>query len=123
MVAALRDQGLDVVTVVDAGLQGAEDSEVVALSVETKRAVLTLDSDFGTLAIRLGAPYFGIVYVRPGHKAPSFTLETLRAVATSASDVTRLCCMARPEAGSVLRSGALRRRSLRIRASRSLSSG
>lgn len=42
--------------------------------------VLTHDSDFGTLAIRGGEPYLGIVYLRPGHIQASFVVELLEAV-------------------------------------------
>lgn len=49
--------------------------------------IVTHDSDFGTLAIRQGEPYSGIVYVRPGHISPRFVLEILDAVAALETDV------------------------------------
>lgn len=44
------------------------------------RVVLTHDSDFGRLAIANSEPMLGIVFLRPGHIEPTFTLETLEAV-------------------------------------------
>jgi hypothetical protein len=49
--------------------------------------VLTLDSDFGLLAVRSGAEYVGIIYVRPGHRSAAFTLETLAAISANAVEV------------------------------------
>ncbi len=40
----------------------------------------THDSDFGTLAIARQQPITGIVYLRPGHIQPEFTLATLEAL-------------------------------------------
>jgi hypothetical protein len=45
--------------------------------------VLTHDSDFGTLAVRRGEPLAGIIYLRPGHRTASFTIDTLRAIQDS----------------------------------------
>lgn len=49
--------------------------------------VMTHDSDFGTLAIRRGEPYTGIIYLRPGHIFPSFVLNVLEALDTVSLDM------------------------------------
>ena len=41
------------------------------------RVIVTHDSDFGTLAIFQEEPVIGIVYLRPGHIDPQFTVSTL----------------------------------------------
>jgi predicted nuclease of predicted toxin-antitoxin system len=51
------------------------------------RVVLAHDSDFGTLVITQDEPFAGIVYLRPGHIDPEFTIETLRTVAVQPLDV------------------------------------
>ena len=44
------------------------------------RIALTHDRDFGTLAIRAGEPFVGIVYLRPGHLSPKPVLGMLEAI-------------------------------------------
>jgi predicted nuclease of predicted toxin-antitoxin system len=51
------------------------------------RVVLAHDSDFGTLVITQDEPFTGIVYLRPGHIDPEFTIETLQTVAVQPLDV------------------------------------
>ena len=42
---------------------------------------------FGTLTIAQGEPFTGIVYLRPGHIRPEFTVETLETIAAQTLDV------------------------------------
>lgn len=70
VVVALRARGCDVAGVAERGLAGRSDREVLRLAVAEGRVVLTHDGDFGTLAVRAGAPLIGIVYLRPGHIDP-----------------------------------------------------
>jgi predicted nuclease of predicted toxin-antitoxin system len=49
--------------------------------------VLTHDRDFGTLAIHAGEPYFGIVYLRPGHISAEFTWRTIAAIESTVESV------------------------------------
>lgn len=74
----LRSQGLDVVDVRSVGLGGSSDREILARAHSDGRAVLTHDSDFGTLTIASGEPVTGVVYLRPGHIESAKTIETLR---------------------------------------------
>ncbi|MDQ7779566.1 MAG: DUF5615 family PIN-like protein [Planctomycetota bacterium] len=70
VVEHLRRKGVDAVTVTDLGLRGRSDSDVLAAAHRQSRAVLTMDADFGGLAIQRGEPCFGIVFVRPGNLIP-----------------------------------------------------
>ncbi len=45
----LRSLGHDVKTIVEFGLSGASDQEVVRKTIQTKRILNTLDSDFGQI--------------------------------------------------------------------------
>ena len=56
------------------------DADLLGRAVAQSRLILTHDSDFGTLAVRLGQPVIGIVYLRPGHIDADFTIATLQAV-------------------------------------------
>jgi predicted nuclease of predicted toxin-antitoxin system len=83
---ALADRGKDVCSVTDHGF-GLEDHEILAIAHTDRRVVLTHDSDFGTLAIRAGRPYTGIIYLRPGHIFASFVLEIIDAIDRADLDV------------------------------------
>lgn len=81
VVAALRRMGVDVATALDLGLGGASDSALLDLAASERRVILTHDADFGLLTIRLGIPYFGVVFLRPGHISSAVVLgviDTLR---------------------------------------------
>lgn len=80
VVAWLRESGADVRTVFDDGLVARADVDILRHAWAQGRVVITHDSDFGTLAIRRGEPVFGLIYLRPGHRLASFTIDTLHAV-------------------------------------------
>ena len=48
---------------------------------------VTHDADFGTLAIHQGEPLAGLIYLRPAHIDPKFTIEFLQAVLSADPDV------------------------------------
>lgn len=80
IVKQLRTWNLDVTDVMVEGLSGQPDTAVLQAAYQSGRAVLTHDSDFGTLAIAQQRPFTGIIYLRPGHIKPEFTLATLNAI-------------------------------------------
>ena len=81
VVHALRGRGVDIVTVADVGLLGNSDRAVLDRAHQDDRVVITHDSDFGTLVIRGGARFSGIIFLRPGHVDPSVVLSTIEAIA------------------------------------------
>jgi predicted nuclease of predicted toxin-antitoxin system len=83
----LKTLGWDVKTATEMSLLGKSDAEVLQTAFAAKRVVLTHDSDFGALAINLGEPCFGIVYLRPGHIRAEYTISTLDAVLQRNPDV------------------------------------
>ena len=84
----LRQQGFDVRDVCDEGLQGSTDIELLRRAVAENRVVVTHDSDFGTLAIHAGEPLVGVLFLRPGHIDPAFTIETIKTVIEHGLDIT-----------------------------------
>jgi predicted nuclease of predicted toxin-antitoxin system len=84
----LRRSGFDVTTVAEADLTGASDRQLLQRATREKRFVLTHDADFGRLAMAEREPMVGIVYLRPGHIDPAFTIESLRALLAKEPDVT-----------------------------------
>lgn len=80
VVMFLRQLGFDVMDVVESGLQGSTDIDVLRLATSQGRVVVTHDADFGTLAILQGEPTVGIVYLRPAHIDSKFSIESLQAI-------------------------------------------
>lgn len=80
VIAKLRAEGREVYSVMEEGLQEADDKTILRYAHERDWVVLTHDSDFGALAIFQGYPLFGIVYLRPGHIKPRYVLETLSVI-------------------------------------------
>jgi len=87
VVAYLRREGLDVVSISEQGRFGLPDVKVLRQAFKAGRIVLTHDSDFGNLAL-MGAEFVGILYLRPGHINAEFTIQTLNAIRDSEIDVT-----------------------------------
>ncbi len=77
---ALAAQGFDIRSVRDLSLIGSDDEAVLREAHNQRRVVLTHDSDFGRLAIQSGAPFVGIIFIRPGHIAAPFVLDALNTV-------------------------------------------
>ena len=84
----LGDQGFDVLDVCDQGLHGTSDADLLQIAFSEDRVILTHDSDFGALAIVAGEPVVGVVYLRPGHIDPRFTIETIETVLLEDLDLT-----------------------------------
>ena len=77
VVQGLRNWKLDVQTVEDVGLGGQSDLAILRVASSLERVIVTHDSDFGRLVFREQLAVPGIIYLRPGHIDPAFTLETL----------------------------------------------
>ena len=76
----LEQQAFDVLDVRRSGLVGSTDLAILRQVGVEQRTVVTHDRDFGRLAIAAAEPFFGILYLRPGHLDPAFTVATLRSV-------------------------------------------
>jgi predicted nuclease of predicted toxin-antitoxin system len=87
VVAHLRQLGLDVLTAADCVLASAPDEQILQRAHLDHRLVLTHDADFGTLAIAQQKPLVGIVYLRPGHILPTFTIQTLEVLFSATLDL------------------------------------
>jgi predicted nuclease of predicted toxin-antitoxin system len=79
VVRVLAARGKDIRSIREHSV-GLADSDVLRLAHTEKRVVLTHDADFGTLAVRDGAEFVGIIYLRPGHIVAEFVLEMLTAI-------------------------------------------
>lgn len=88
VVAFLRQSGFDVLDVCENGLHGSTDVYLLRRATRENRVVVTHDSDFGTLAILQGEPIIGILFLRPGHIDPQFSIETLKSLLASNPDIS-----------------------------------
>jgi predicted nuclease of predicted toxin-antitoxin system len=79
-VTHLRSEGCDVLDVRESGLIGADDAALLQRACAQNRVVVTHDKDFGALSIARLEPMVGVVFLRPGHIDPRFTIETLRVI-------------------------------------------
>jgi predicted nuclease of predicted toxin-antitoxin system len=79
-VAWLRARGCDVLEVRGGELVGSEDLTLMRFAYAQGRIILTHDSDFGALSIARLEPIIGLVFLRPGHVDPGFTVYTLEAI-------------------------------------------
>lgn len=86
VISFLREQFIDVISVSEIGLTGADDNSVIRKACKDDRVILTHDSDFGTLALLRGEPVKGIIYLRPGHINSFFTIDTVKALFDNITD-------------------------------------
>ncbi len=103
VIDGLRERGRDILTVVEAGLKGHPDIDILRAALDAGRVILTHDSDFGSLAIRQGEPWSGIVHVRPGHISPAFVLQILESVDGIGIEVAFPCLLVAARRGSDVR--------------------
>jgi predicted nuclease of predicted toxin-antitoxin system len=86
--AYLRKEACDVIAVDDLDLRGSSDKQILKLALSEQRVVLTHDRDFEALTIAGGQRILWIIYLRPGHIRPEFTIETPQTVFRSSLDLT-----------------------------------
>lgn len=86
LVAFLRAEGFNVFDLKEERLFRLSDRAILELALAEQRVVVSEDSDFGTLIFRDNVPFYGVVYLRPGHESPEFHIETFSAILTSELD-------------------------------------
>ena len=76
----LRNAGHEAVTAGEAALTGCEDGEVAALCQRERRALLTLDVDFGNTQLYPPQDYQGLVVLRLEHQDKAHVLTVITAL-------------------------------------------
>jgi predicted nuclease of predicted toxin-antitoxin system len=61
-------------------LRGSIDVDLLRLATPQGRVIVSHDTDFGKLAILQNEPLIGLMFLRPGHIDPQFTVATIQAV-------------------------------------------
>lgn len=87
VVSYLRAAGCNVASVREIGRIGEDDLTLIRFAFSERRVILTHDSDFGMWAIAEQEPLIGLVYLRPGHIEPRFTIATMETVFRHASEI------------------------------------
>lgn len=67
----LRQRGLDVKDVYEAGLQGHTDEEIIQSAAAENRVILTFDLDFGEMYYFREKPVFGVIVLRIEPQIPN----------------------------------------------------
>jgi predicted nuclease of predicted toxin-antitoxin system len=80
VVIFIRNQGFDVFDIKEEQLWGMSDREILALSFQENRVIISQDSDFGTLIFRDQIDFYGIIYLRPGHEKIAFHIQTFQSI-------------------------------------------
>ncbi|MBX7205472.1 MAG: DUF5615 family PIN-like protein [Bacteroidia bacterium] len=80
VITQLLSDGMRVLTVKEVNLNGKSDGELLHFAKENTLIVLTHDADFGKIIYAQKSKFTGILYLRPGHIKPEFTIITLKAV-------------------------------------------
>ncbi len=87
VVNGLVELGKNVRSVLDEGLGGCDDIEIIRHAHRSGRVILTHDSDFGALAVQAAEPYVGIIFIRPGDIRSAVVLSMLAAVESLTAEV------------------------------------
>lgn len=96
-------KGFDVVTVFEVKLDGLDDETVLGFAHQQGRIVLTHDSDFGTLTVAGNKPFTGIIYLKPGHIAPTYTIQSLEALIALSEEINLPCIIVLQRTSSAIR--------------------
>ena len=88
VIKALQHQEVNISSIIAEGLRGQPDNIVLQFAHQSGRVILTHASDFGTLSIAQQQLFTGIVFLRPGHIQPHFTLDILESIGNQSIDIS-----------------------------------
>ncbi len=84
LVTFLRSEGFNVLDIKEEQLFRLPDITILQMALDQQRVVISQDSDFGTLIFRDKNPFWGIIYLRPGHESPEIHLQSMVAILNAA---------------------------------------
>ncbi|MBK6931854.1 MAG: DUF5615 family PIN-like protein [Saprospirales bacterium] len=80
MVEFLRAEGINVFDIKKENLFRLSDRSILEMALSQQRVVISQDSDFGALIFRDQVPFYGVVYLRPGHESPEVHIESMAVI-------------------------------------------
>ncbi len=80
VVEFLKENKIDIYSINDKNFQSMPDKAIIEMAFKEDRVILTHDSDFGKLIYQNKSPFLGIIYLRPGHIDPSFTISSIKTI-------------------------------------------
>ena len=83
----LRKEGFEVLSILEEGIFGKSDLEIIKESFAKGQVILTQDSDFGALVFRDKVEFIGIIYLRPGHFSSEFHISTFKTILSGDFDL------------------------------------
>lgn len=86
VVEALVDTA-SIARVPEEGLLSANDTTILQAASRQGLVLITQDSDFCELVFANRLPFFGVIYLRPGHLLPEIPLRLLRHVSDASLEV------------------------------------
>lgn len=86
--ALVAAAGHDCLTVVDEGLGGAVDQQVLDAATSEGRVLLTMDHDFGNVLVYPPALAQGLVIISPGRSSPALLQQLVRDFLRAAEGVS-----------------------------------
>jgi predicted nuclease of predicted toxin-antitoxin system len=87
VIRSLRQQGHDVLGIVDEGLAGTADDGIIALGLAEKRIIITHDKDFGQLLLNPMQEHGGVILLRLRLPTPENAFQAIeRALASLTED-------------------------------------
>lgn len=87
VVAFLREEGISVTDVKEEDWYGTTDRVLLQQAYQHQLIIATQDSDFGTLIFRESEPFWGIVYLRPGHLLPLQSIQMVADLLTLSPEI------------------------------------
>lgn len=80
LVEFLRAEGINVFDIKEESLFRLSDRSILEMALSQQRVVISQDSDFGALIFRDQVPFYGVVYLRPGHESPEVHIESMAVI-------------------------------------------
>ncbi len=77
ILAALREQGFNVVSVSEIGMATSDDAEIMQWSINNERTVITLDEHFGDWTVLPLTQHHGVIRLKVNPATTELTLDLL----------------------------------------------
>lgn len=95
----IKASDLVVTTVMEQGLHGLSDIDILQYAHRNNYFIITHDSDFGKLVFTKDYPFHGIIYLRPGHFDPAIAIQSWESIIASGIEIQAPCIIVAENTG------------------------